>query len=279
VKLVLFEAPGARARYGVLGPDGVRVLDDSMADESPADQLLRLIDAFDPLRPILARASARPTPLDRVHLLPPVPWPGKILCTTAVYPGGEGARQQLLATLKSPESVVGPGDTVRLPAVGGTWDFVPQAALGLVIRGPARNVAAGDWQRAVFGYTCVIDVMARGDQQFGRDFWLAKSDTLGPLGPCIVTVDEVPDPESLRVRSWQNGDLAQDFLIARASHSIPDQIEFATTVMTLNTADILVCGTSPRGPRPLRVGDRVDVEIDRIGRLSVSVAHATRSPA
>ena len=97
-------------------------------------------------------------------------------------------------TLKSPESVIGPGETVRLPNVDPTWEFVPRAMLGLVIRGPARSVAADAWHTAVFGYTCVIDVMARGDQQFGRDYWLAKADTLGPLGPCIVTRDELPDP-------------------------------------------------------------------------------------
>src|SRR5207302_932795 len=81
--------------------------------------------------------------------------------------------------------------TVRLPAVAASWQFVPQAALGLVIRGPAKNVAADAWRSAVFGYTGAIDVMARGDQQFGRDFWLAKADTLGPLGPCIVTAVEI----------------------------------------------------------------------------------------
>src|SRR5437762_2845024 len=82
-----------------------------------------------------------------------------------------------------------------------------------VFRGPARRVQAADWRAAVFGYTCVIDVMARGDTQFGRDFWLAKSDTLGPLGPCIVTADEIPDPAALHVTSFVNGQLSQDYRI------------------------------------------------------------------
>jgi 2-keto-4-pentenoate hydratase/2-oxohepta-3-ene-1,7-dioic acid hydratase in catechol pathway len=121
--------------------------------------------------------------------------------------------------------------------------------------------------------------MARGDPQFGRDYWLAKADTLCPLGPCIVTVDEIADPSALRVRSWQNGTPAQDFCIADASHTIGEQVELATTVMTLHTGDILACGTSPEGPRPLADGDRIDVEIDPIGRLSLNVAALARSRA
>jgi 2-keto-4-pentenoate hydratase/2-oxohepta-3-ene-1,7-dioic acid hydratase in catechol pathway len=210
----------------------------------------------------------------------PVPWPGKILCSTAVYaPEAAAQRQQLLMTLKSAESVIGPGETIRLPDVSEPWTFVPQAALGLVIRGPSKRVAADAWRSAVFGYTCTLDVMARGDPQFGRDYWLAKADTLGPLGPAIVTTDEIPDPSGLRVRSWQNGLPAQDFCIADASHAIGEQVELATTVMTLYSGDVLACGTSPEGPRPLADGDTIDVEIDAIGRLSLKVAALARSGA
>jgi 2-keto-4-pentenoate hydratase/2-oxohepta-3-ene-1,7-dioic acid hydratase in catechol pathway len=264
MKIVLFEQTGAPALYGIVNGDTVSPLD--IAGDTPQEQLLRLIDSPDV--PSAHRDAA--IPLAQVRLLPPVPRPGKIVVTTAVY-GASAPPQQLLATLKSPESVIGPGQTVRLPAVDGTWQFVPQAALGIVIRGPAKDVKAAQWQRAVFGYTSVIDVMARGDQQFGRDYWLAKADTLGPLGPCIVTVDEIPDPASLRVRSWQNGGAAQDFRLADASHSIPEQVELVTTVMTLNSGDVLVCGSSPEGQRPVSDGERVAVEIDRIGRLEVRV--------
>ncbi|HEY3058795.1 MAG TPA: fumarylacetoacetate hydrolase family protein [Chloroflexota bacterium] len=281
MKFVLFETPGAPARYGLLTPDGIFAADVSTVDDSPQEMLQHLIDSFDAFRSRrqALTSSARPVPLDRVRLRPPVPRPGKILVTTATYGGAANPPPQLLMTLKSPESVIGPGDTIRLPATDASWHFVPQAMLGLVIRGRAKDVAAVNWQSAVFGYTCVIDVMARGDQQFGRDFWLAKADTLGPLGPCIVTADEIPDPSVLRVRSWQNGVAAQDFLIADASHSIADQVEFATTVMTLHTGDVLACGTSPAGLRPLADGDQVEVEIDGIGNLAVNVAAAVRSVA
>jgi 2-keto-4-pentenoate hydratase/2-oxohepta-3-ene-1,7-dioic acid hydratase in catechol pathway len=259
MKLVLFEGSGSQPTYGVLRGDMVVPLDQR--------QLEALIDDRNALRPVESGA----VPLAQVRLLPPVPWPGKIVITTAIY-GADAPAQQLLATLKSAESVIGPGDTVRLPSVQSGWKFVPQAMLGLVMRGPAKNITADDWQKAVFGYTCVIDVMARGDQQFGRDFWLAKADTLGPLGPCIVTQDEIPDPGSLRVRSWQNGVAAQDFALGSASHSIGQQVEFVTTVMTLHSGDVLACGTSQNGQRPLADGDRVEVEVDGIGRLGVGVS-------
>jgi 2-keto-4-pentenoate hydratase/2-oxohepta-3-ene-1,7-dioic acid hydratase in catechol pathway len=277
VKLVFFESPpqSGPASLGVLTGRGVVPVDAAQAGLTPQETLERLIEAFDERRPHLEAlaATGQALPLDQVRLCAPVPWPGKLVYTTAVY--GREARaqqQQLLMTLKSAESVIGPGETVRLPDVGEPWQFVPQAALGLVIRGPAKDVAAADWQRAVFGYTCMIDVMARGDQQFGRDFWLAKADTLGPLGPCIVTADEIADPSALRVRSWQSGQPAQDFLISEASHTLGEQIEFATTVLTLRTGDVLACGTAAEGQRPLHEGEQVRVEIEGVGELDVSVA-------
>jgi 2-keto-4-pentenoate hydratase/2-oxohepta-3-ene-1,7-dioic acid hydratase in catechol pathway len=267
MKLVLFQHSSAEPAYGVLRGDTVLPLAQQSVGETAQERLQSLIKRGDELR----LRDDGGIPLAQVRLLPPVPSPGKIVVTTATY-GSSAPQQQLLATLKSAESVIGPDATVRLPQVDDAWQFVPQAMLGLVIRGPAKNIPAADWKRAVFGYTCVIDVMARGDQQFGRDFWLAKADTLGPLGPCIVTLDEITEPESLRVRSWQNDASAQDFVVRDASHSIADQVEFVTTVMTLHSGDVLACGTCQTGQRPLTDGERVEIEIDGIGRLRVGVS-------
>lgn len=284
MKFVVYEttANAAEPILGLLTSRGVVPVGDVVAGDSAQEALEHLIDGYEEFRPRLESlgAEASPTALNSLRLLAPVPMPGKILCTTAVYTNAAAAeRQQLLMTLKSAESVIGPGETIRRPEVGDAWQFVPQAALGLVMRGPANRVSAAAWRSAVFGYTCAVDVMARGDQQFGRDFWLAKADTLGPLGPCIVTVDEIPDPTVLRVRSWQSGTPAQDFSIGDASHSIAEQVEFATTVMTLRSGDVLVCGTSPDGQRPLADGDQVEVEIEPIGRLALTVAAMARSGA
>ena len=272
MKFVLFERSGAGPGYGIVSGESVFPLEQLLIGETPQEQLQYLIDSFDALRPRLETllATGGSIPLSELRLLPRVPRPSKIVLTTATY-DASAQTPALLATLKSAESVIGPGGVVQLPEVDDRWQFVPQAALGLVIRGSAKDVPAAEWQRAVFGYTCVIDVMAQGDQLFGRDYWLAKADTLGPLGPCIVTVDEIDDPTRLHVHSWQNGTPAQDFLICDASHSIAEQVEFVTMVMTLYSGDVLVCGTNSRGQRPLGGGDRVKVEIDGIGRLAINV--------
>jgi 2-keto-4-pentenoate hydratase/2-oxohepta-3-ene-1,7-dioic acid hydratase in catechol pathway len=174
-------------------------------------------------------------------------------------------------TLKSPESVIGPDETIQLPDVGAEWQFVPEAELGLVIRGPAKSVTAANWRSAVFGYTCVVDVMARGDTMFGRDYWLAKADTLGPLGPCIVTADELGDPNALRVQSFLNSAPLQEYSTSDAEFSVPQLVEFATTVMTLYSGDIIACGTPPQDLHPLKDGDSLDIVIESIGKLSLRV--------
>jgi 2-keto-4-pentenoate hydratase/2-oxohepta-3-ene-1,7-dioic acid hydratase in catechol pathway len=236
------------------------------------DAMCSLIDGVDTLRPELERlAGGVALPLESVRVLAPLR-PGKTLCSTGSFaqPGADPV--PLLMTLKSGESIIGPGETIQLPAVDTTWEFVPEAELGLVVRGPAKQVSAADWRTAVFGYTCVVDVMARGDTTFGRDYWLAKSDTLGPLGPCIVTADEIPEPAMLRVRSWQNRQPRQDFSVGDALHGVPALVEFATSVMTLYTGDVLACGTSPTGLQTLADGDRLEVAIDGVGRLALDVA-------
>jgi 2-keto-4-pentenoate hydratase/2-oxohepta-3-ene-1,7-dioic acid hydratase in catechol pathway len=268
MKFVLFTRGGSSPpTAGVLTDRGVVPLT-GYAD------LLAIIDRFDDIRANIEdeMAQAAPVAASEVRLLPPLPRPGKILCSTATYSASRPAeRPPLLLTLKSAESVIGPGESIHLPPSGPEWQFVPEAELGLVIRGPIKRVRAEDWRSAVFGFTCVIDVMAQGDTQFGRDFWLAKSDTLGPLGPCIVTADELADPQMLRVRSFVNGEPAQDYSLADADYTVGEHIELATTVMTLYTGDVLACGTSREGLRTLASGDRVGVDITGIGRLDVQV--------
>jgi hypothetical protein len=127
VKFVLFEHAGSRPEYGILSGDAVFSLEDVLSGETAQEQLQDLITRNDILHP--RRDTA--VPLSEVRLLPPVPHPGKIVVTTAVYGPGSGSdRQQLLATLKSPESVIGPGETTELPTVDERWSFVPQARVG-----------------------------------------------------------------------------------------------------------------------------------------------------
>ncbi len=282
MKIVLFQpAQDGEPRLGLLTDRGiVDIAEVVPTGRTPRGSIQRLIDGFDALRPALERltANGHALPAESVRLLPPLPRPGKILCSTGGYGArSEGDLKPLLLTLKSADAVVGPGDAIVLPATDEPWSFYPEAELGIVIRGPAKRVGQDGWRSAVFGYTCVLDVMPRlpgeavGEVRFGRDYWLAKADTLSPLGPCIVTADEVPDPNALRVRSWINGEPRQDYSTADAEYRVPEILDLVTTIMTLHTGDVIAAGTSLEGTGPIRAGDTVAVEIEGIGHLSLTV--------
>src|SRR5205814_252235 len=134
-----------------------------------------IIDDFERLRPVLEQQQARgeAKPADSVRLRPPLPRPGKILCCIGNY--WEHAQREprpLNMFMKNPEAVVGPGDTIRLPKLTEPWIFMHEAELALVIKGPAKEVRREDWRKAIFGYTGLIDVSARGE---GRRTWKAGS--------------------------------------------------------------------------------------------------------
>lgn len=283
MKLVLFQdsqAPASDVRPGLLRDD--RVVDISETarrseSRSPQELMQTLIDHFDSLRPELERlaASRDGVPLSRARLGPPLPRPGKILCCIGNYwEHMQRDRRPLNMFLKSPEAVIGPGDTVVLPDFPASV-FHHEAELAIVIKGPARSLTEADFQRAVFGYTGFIDVSARDE---GRRTWRAGSflgksfDTFAPLGPCIVTADEIPDPQKLRVRFWVNDELFHNYTTDDMEHRIPELVAFASAVMTLNTGDLIACGTNHEGLGPLQDGDVGVIELDRIGRMEIRVA-------
>jgi 2-keto-4-pentenoate hydratase/2-oxohepta-3-ene-1,7-dioic acid hydratase in catechol pathway len=139
-------------------------------------------------------------------------------------------------------------------------------------------VKAANWKGAVFGYTCMIDVSAR--EQGRRTWpatpltsWLGKSfDTFAPLGPCIATADEIKDPNDLIVRFWNDGQLRHNYNTDDMEHRVPELVEFATTVMTMNSGDLIACGTNHEGLGALQDGETVDIEIQNIGRMTLKVA-------
>lgn len=283
MKLVLFQDsqdPASDVRPGLLRDD--RVVDISETarrseSRSPQELMQTLIDHFDSLRPELERlaASRDGVPLSRARLGPPLPRPSKILCCIGNYwEHTERDRRPLNMFLKSPEAVIGPGDTVVLPDFPASV-FHHEAELAIVIKGPARSLTEADFQRAVFGYTGFIDVSARDE---GRRTWRAGSflgksfDTFAPLGPCIVTADEIPDPQKLRVRFWVNDELFHNYTTDDMEHRIPELVAFASAVMTLNTGDLIACGTNHEGLGPLQDGDVGVIELDRIGRMEIRVA-------
>jgi 2-keto-4-pentenoate hydratase/2-oxohepta-3-ene-1,7-dioic acid hydratase in catechol pathway len=283
VKLVLFQtAPSAEILPGVLTGRGV--IDISAAVKksyTPQLTMQGIIDDFEQLRPALEKLAgeAAALPLDQVRLRPPLPRPGKILACIANY--WEHAQREprpLNMFMKNPDAVVGPGDTIMLPEFTVPWMFMHEAELALVIKGPAKMVKAKDWQRAVFGYTAMIDVSAR---EQGRKTWpaspltswLGKSfDTFAPIGPCIATADEVKDPNDLIVRFWNDGQLRHNYNTDDMEHRVPELIEFATTVMTMNSGDLIACGTNHEGLGALQDGETVEIEIQHIGKMSLKVS-------
>jgi 2-keto-4-pentenoate hydratase/2-oxohepta-3-ene-1,7-dioic acid hydratase in catechol pathway len=283
VKLVLFQSsPDADLRPGVLTERGVVDIS-AAARKSYTPQLVMqgIIDDFDTLRPALEKLARdeKAFPLAHVRLHAPLPRPGKILaCIANYWEHAQREARPLNMFMKNPDAVVGPGDTILLPEYTVPWMFMHEAELALVMRGPSKMVKAKDWRSAIFGYTAMIDVSAR--EQGRRTWpatpltsWLGKSfDTFAPIGPCIAAADEIPDPNDLIVRFWNDGQLRHNYNTDDMEHRVPELVEFATTVMTMNSGDLIACGTNHEGLGALQDGETVEIEIQHIGKMSLKVA-------
>jgi 2-keto-4-pentenoate hydratase/2-oxohepta-3-ene-1,7-dioic acid hydratase in catechol pathway len=229
------------------------------------------------LRPALERRAGdgQAVPVADVRLRAPLPRPGKILaCIANYWEHGALAARPLNMFLKNADAVIGPGDTIVLPELTEPWIFMHEAELALVIKGPAKMVKPEDWRSAVFGYTGMIDVSARGEgrRTWKTGSWLGKSfDTFAPVGPCIATIDEIPDPNNVHVQFWVDGQLRHNYNTDDMEHLVPALVEFATAIMTLNSGDLIACGTNHEGLGPLQDGETVDFEIHGVGRMRLHV--------
>jgi 2-keto-4-pentenoate hydratase/2-oxohepta-3-ene-1,7-dioic acid hydratase in catechol pathway len=285
MKLVLFQPNAGTtsddSRLGLLVDGGVIDASDAAAPvrEGPSDRFMaRVIDHFDSLRPDLDRlaSSATPAPLDSVRLRAPLTRPGKILCCIGNYwEHMQREARPLNMFLKNPDAVIGPGDTIVLPEFTEPYVFQHEAELALVIKGPAKKVGQEDFRTAIFGYTGIVDVSARGEGRstWRQGSWMGKSfDTFAPIGPCILTADEVKDPNDIHVQFWNNGTLMHDYSTNDMEHRVPELIQFATTIMTLHSGDVIACGTNHEGLGPLQDGDHVELEVQGVGRMALNVA-------
>ena len=283
MKLVLFQtSPSAEILPGVLTDRGVVDVSAAVKKSYTAQLTMQgIIDDFDRLRPTFEKMARddNATPLAQVRLRPPLPRPGKILaCIANYWEHAQREARPLNMFMKNPDAVVGPGDTIMLPEYTVPWIFMHEAELALVLRGPSKMVKAKDWQGAVFGYTSMIDVSSREEGRktwpaFPNTSWLGKSfDTFGPIGPCITTADEIKDPNDLVVRFWNDGQLRHHYNTDDMEHRVPTLVEFATTVMTMNSGDLIACGTNHEGLGALQDGETVDIEIQNIGKMTLKVA-------
>ena len=190
----------------------------------PHDLIGGLIARFDDYRKRLedAAAAGQGVPVADVRIRPPLPSPVNIDCMAVNYME-DGTRDEpapINAFHKSPSAVIGHGDTMVLPDVPATI-FEGEAELALVIGKRASHVGAADAMDYVFGYTNFIDGSARGLQRPGNTFYQMKSrDTFAPIGPYLVTADEIPDPQKLQIRLWNNGALMQNFNTDDMAHDI-----------------------------------------------------------
>lgn len=279
MKLALYRsAPGDEPRPAILTDRGIVDIADLVPPGHDAQRTMcNLIDAFETLRPALeARAASGPAlALADITLAPPLPRPGKILnCIGNYWENRDREAGPLNMFLKNPDAVIGPDDVIRLPAFEEPTSFMHEAELALVMRGPAKDVPQSSWRDAVFGYTTAIDVTARGEGRFTwkKMSWLGKSfDTFAPLGPCIVTADEIDDPNDLHVRFWNDGELRHDYSTSDMEHPVPEIVAFASMIMTLNTGDVLCCGTNHEGLGYLQDGETVRIDIQGIGEMRLSV--------
>lgn len=265
-------------KLGVLKGDSVFDVSSLVQDiphTGPHDLIGGLIAGFGGYRRRLEEAATQAggTPLSRVRIRPPLPRPTNIVCMAVNYME-DGTRTEpapINAFHKSPGAVIGDGDTMVLPDVPATI-FEGEAEVALVMGKRASGVTADEAMSYVFGYTNFIDGSARGLPPAGNTFYQMKSrDTFAPMGPYIVTADEVPDPLNLQVRLWVNGELKQNFNTNDMAHKIARCIEWVTSIHTLEPGDVLATGTNHRGLSAFQDGDAIEIETDRLGRLHFNV--------
>src|SRR6266540_3914829 len=265
-------------KLGVLKGDAVVDVSDvvrGIPHTGPHNLLSGLIERFADYKGRLEEAVQRGqgVAVSQVKVRPPVPKPYNIVCMAVNYmeDGTRAEPAPINAFHKSPNSVIGHGDTMVLPDVPATI-FEGEAELALVIGKPASHVRAADAMDYIFGYLNFIDGSARGLPPSGNTFYQMKSrDTFAPMGPYLVTADEIADPSHLQIRLWVNTVLKQNFNTSDMAHKIPRCIEWVTSIHTLEPGDVLATGTNHRGLSAFQDGDKIELETDGLGRLRLGV--------
>jgi len=265
-------------KLGVVKGDTVVDVSSAVQDiphTGPHDLINGLIERFASYRGKLEKAAAdgKGVPLNKVRIRPPLPRPVNIDCMAVNYME-DGTRKEpapINAFHKSPSAIIGNGDTMVLPDIPATI-FEGEAEVALVIGKRASHVPAAKAMEYIFGYMNFIDGSARGVVPPTNVFYQMKSrDTFAPIGPWIVTADEIPDPHHLQLKLSVNGTIMQNFNTSDMAHKIPRCIEWVSSIHALEPGDILATGTNHRGLNPFQDGDTVEFETEKLGKLTIKV--------
>ena len=241
----------------------------------PHDLISGLIERFPSYRARLEAAAAggKGVPIASAKIRPPLPRPVNIDCMAVNYMEDGTLKEPapINGFHKSPSAIIGPGETMVLPDISASV-FEGEAELALVIGKRARNVKSANAMDYVFGYTNFIDGSARGMKPANNTFFQMKSrETFAPIGPWIVTADEIANPTQLPIKLWNNGTLRQSFNTSDMAHDIGRCIEWVTHQHTLEPGDILATGTNHRGLHAFQDGDRIEMEVEGLDRLTFGV--------
>jgi 2-keto-4-pentenoate hydratase/2-oxohepta-3-ene-1,7-dioic acid hydratase in catechol pathway len=274
MRFVTFEQ-GVRRHAGVVLDDRVVSL-----DAAGFPELLSVLqggtEAFGKVTAFIAATPAA-IPLASLKLCAPIPKPPKILCMGLNY--RDHAKEAKLEIPNCPvifakytNTVIGSGDNIVLPKNSRKPDY--EAEFGFVIGRRGRHVKAEDWREYVFGYMNCNDVSARDLQTAVSQWTMGKNfDTFAPMGPYLVSADEIEDPHNLDISLTLNGETMQKSNTRELIFKIPETVEFLSSVMTLESGDVVLTGTpagvgfSHRPPRWLKPGDEVVVHVDGLGEL------------
>lgn len=277
MKLVSFET-GSATHVGIVDGQDVLVVTDA---SWPGGPTLRAMIERDELAAARAHATKR-VPLAGVTLLPPVIDPPRIWCVGVNYHehrievGREPTGHPTIFT-RTPESQVGHGVPFKVPAISTDLDY--EAEIAIVIGKGGRNIAAADALDHVVGYSCYNDVTIRDWQRHTTQWIPGKNfEGLGSFGPWLVTPDEMPPLEDMRVTARLNGQVMQEAMATDMIFSIPEVIAYISAFTSLLPGDVIATGT-PGGvgakrnpPVWMKPGDTIEIEVTGVGILSNGIA-------
>jgi 2-keto-4-pentenoate hydratase/2-oxohepta-3-ene-1,7-dioic acid hydratase in catechol pathway len=282
-------------RVGIVEGDSIYDVTAAFPNASgawPPVFMTQAIASWDTLLPQVqqARKSAVAIPLASVKLLPPNPCPVQVVAAPsnyrkhiaemgalAVTKKGRSAREQGFF-MKSTASLTGPARGIELPRGSGRR-FDHESELAVIIGKTTRNVTRENALASVFGYSCLIDVTMRIEKDVAEEERVMRKsfETFTPLGPWIVTADEVGDPQELSNQLFVNGECRQDANTRDMIVGVAELIELVSSVMTLYPGDVIASGT-PEGIGPIKAGDKVTIRIAKIGEMTVDVKETETVP-